>query len=282
MPKTAYIQANDIGDQLITPSGVVLRVDEGFIRRVQALRSVCNSNHLESVTVARAPDAWLPIGLDSELHLSTPRLIVTPDSFWFADQPKHARDHIECIPVLIDSLLEWFAKDADALTVSDDDEFQDYVMSVMADAAGDPQPFPEVQVFEATPPPPHDELMRAILACFVTLGDVFTDAPECAASVEAAENLQALAEMLRGDTETVVTGTLMAGASDICEVDIRADGSMMVTLPDGFDASERAWSVVTTAGNVYRVKRFEGDDTRDAKWLIDELEAFYADLVGER
>ncbi len=82
--------------------------------------------------------------------------------------------------------------------------------------------------------------MRAVLASFVALGDVFTDAPECAASVEAAENLQALADLLRGDTETVVSGTLMAGASDICEVDIRADGAMVVNLPEGFDPSERA------------------------------------------
>jgi hypothetical protein len=278
--KTAYIQANDIGEQLITPKGVVLHVDNTFIRRIQSLRSVCSSNHLESVSVARSPDVWLPDGLDSELHLSTPRLVVTPDLFWFEDQPKHARDHIECIPVRIDALVAWFANDEDALMVSDDDGFEHYIQSVIADSAGDPPPFPPVQVFEATPPPPHDDIMRAVLASFVAVGDVFTDAPECAASVEATENLLTLADLLRGDTETVCSGTLMAGASDICEVDIRADGSMVVNLPNGFDPSERAWSVVTTAGNVYRVKRFEGDDTRDSKWLIDELEAFYANLVG--
>ncbi len=280
--RTAYIQANDIGEQLITPVAVIVHVDENFIRRVLSLRAVCTANSFESVSIARAPDAWLPASLDTELNLNAPRLVVTPDSFWFEDQPKHGRDRIECIPVRIDGLVSWFESDELFLVCGDDDEFQNYIMSFMSGANDDPPPFPSVQVIEATPPPSHEALMRAALASFAALGDVFTDAPECASSVEAAENLQALADLLRGDTETVVAGTLMAGASDICNSDIRADGSLVVKLPDGFDCSERAWSVVTTAGNVFRVKYLEGDDTRDSKWLIDEVDAFYADLVSGR
>lgn len=98
--KTAYIQANHIGEQLITPVAVIVHVDENFIKRVQLLRAVCISNSFESVSVTRAPDAWLPASLDTELHMNSPRLVVTSDSFWFEDQPKHARDRVESIPGL--------------------------------------------------------------------------------------------------------------------------------------------------------------------------------------
>jgi hypothetical protein len=280
--KTAYIQANDLGEQLITPKGVVLHVDESFVKYVQSLHAICTSNKLESVAVARSPYSWLPLNLEGELNLNAPRLVVTPDSFWFEDQPKHGRDSVASIPVGLDKLLSWLEDDHLLLIANDDDEFEDYVMSVMRGPASDPEPFPFVKVVEATPPPAKDELMRCALANFAALGDVFTDAPECAASVTAAQNLQILASLLRGDTETVVAGTLMAGSRDVCDVEIRADGSMLVNLPDGFDPADGAWTVVTTAGHVYGMKRISDSDTHDAKWLIDEIEAFYTDLVDGR
>lgn len=133
--KTAYIQANDIGDQLITPKGVILHVDEAFTKRLQTLRLLCRTHSLEAVSVRQSPSAWLPAGLEEELRMNEPKLVVTSDVFWFEDQPKHARDHVECIPVIIEAFLAWFEKDDDALIVGDDDEFDEYVEEVKAGVA---------------------------------------------------------------------------------------------------------------------------------------------------
>lgn len=280
--KTAFIQANDIGDQLITPRGLVLRVDEAFTKRLQTLRSLCDAQSLESVSVRQAPSAWLPTGLEEELRMDAPMLFVTSDVFWFEDQPKHARHHVECIPVKIGALLAWFEKDDDALVVGDDDEFDDYVKDVMADYTGgsslaeasDPEaPMPSLSRFD---------LMGSALASMAAIGDVFTDAQECTGSVAAAENLQVLAGLLAGDSETIGVGKLLAGPSVVSDAAIRADGSLIVELPDGLDITGRAWTVVTASGPSYRAKLFEGESGTKGKWVIDEPQKFYSDLLRAR
>ena len=84
--KTAYIQANDIGEQLITPKGVILHVDEALVKRLEALRALCAAHDLESVSVRRSPDAWLPAGIDEELRMNAPKLVVAREVFWFSNQ----------------------------------------------------------------------------------------------------------------------------------------------------------------------------------------------------
>ena len=280
--KTAYIQANDIGDQLMSPKGVVLHVDAAFTKRLQALRAVCAAHDLEAVSARRSPDAWLPPGVAEELRMNAPKLVVTRDVFWFEDQPKHARDHVECIPVYIDALLAWFAKDDDALIVSDDDEFEDYVKEAMAVNTSSRSRPSEQKAEEAITPISKLDLMSSALASLAAIGDVFTDATECAGSVAAAQNLQAFAGLLAGESETVGFGKLLAASFVVSDATIRADGSLVTTLPDGFDTSGRAWTVVTNSGAGYRVKLFEGEAGDSGEWLIDEPQKFYADLLRAR
>jgi hypothetical protein len=281
--KTAYIQANDIGEQLITPKGVIVRFDEALTTRLQTLRALCRTHELESVSVRQTPDAWLPAGVNDELRMNAPRMVVTCDEFWFQDQPKHARDHVECIPVGIDALLAWIATGGENLIVGDDDEFDEYIKEVV----GISKTISEAKVQIARMEQAIDsiystDLIRSALASVAATGDVFTDARESAGSVAAAQNLQVLAGLLGGGSETVAKGKLLAGASVVSDVDIRADGSLVVNLPSGFDTSSRAWTVVTSAGTVYRVKHFGDEHGEDGKWVIDEASAFYADLLRPR
>jgi hypothetical protein len=281
--KTVYIQANDIGEQLITPKGVIVRFDEALTTRLQTLRALCRTHGLVAVSIRQSPDGWLPAGVDDELRMNAPRMVVTCDEFWFEDQPKHARDHVECIPVGFDALLAWLATGDDTLIVGDDDEFDEYIKEV--DVISNTVSEAKLQigrVERAIESIYSTDLIRSAMASVAATGDVFTDAPESAGSVAAAQNLQVLAGMLGGSTETVAKGKLLAGASVVSDVDIRADGSLVVNLPSGFDTSSRAWTVVTSAGTVYRVKHFGDEPGEDGKWVIEEAGAFYADLLRPR
>lgn len=279
MIKTAYIQANDIGEQLITPKGVIVRVDEALVARLKTLRTLCGAHELEAASVRHSPDAWLPAGVEEELRMNAPKLVVTREVFWFEDQPKNARDHVECIPVHIDGLLAWFANDDDALIVSDDDEFDDYVKGVVTGTASRPFEKSVEEIAEVTSILSSTDLMRRALANFAAMGDVFSDGPECVGSVAAAQNLQVLAALLGGDTETVSKGKLLAGPSKVSDVDIRADGSLVVSLPEGFDPTGHAWNVVTPTGALYRVRHFAGGEGEPGSWLVEEAESFYGDLL---
>lgn len=280
--KRMYVQANDIGEQLIDPKGLILNVDDALIDRLKGLRMICAAHELESVSVQGRPEAWLPAGVDEELHMNAAKMVVTRDAFWFEDQPKHARDHVECIPVDIDALLAWFENDDEELIVGDDDEFDDYVKEVIGASKTVSEAQEQIgKVERAIAPIYTTGLMRSALASLAAIGDVFTDAPESAGSIAAAQNLQVLASLLGGGTETVAKGKLLAGASVVSDVDIRADGSLVVNLPDGFDTSGRTWTVVTSSETVYRVMRFGSEPGDDSKWVIDEANAFYADLLRE-
>ena len=136
--KTAYIQANDIGDQLMSPKGVVLHVDAAFTKRLQALRAVCVANDLEAVSALRSPDAWLPAGVAEELRMNAPKLVVTRDVFWFEDQPKHARDHVECIPVYIDALCSFDCRVVERVTQGTHSAFFGRIEAISFGARGKP------------------------------------------------------------------------------------------------------------------------------------------------
>lgn len=279
--RTAYIQANDIGDQLMKPEGVVVRITSALIERLQSARALCTSYGLESVSVRQAPDAWLPAGLDEELRLCAPTMVVTRNEFWFEDQPKNARDHVECIPVHIDALLRFLASDDRILIAGDDDEFDEYAQRVIAGTTTSETHKRAVDPEQELAPPDVAELMSRALTRFALIGDVFTRAPESAGSVAAAQNLQVLAALQSDGADTVAKGTLLAGQSAVSDVDIRADGSLVVNLPDDFDTSSRTWTVVTTSGAVYRVKFFVGGSADEEKWLIDEPQQFYEDLLQD-
>lgn len=277
--KTAYIQANDIGEQLIKPEGVVVHVDEALVSRLTTLRHLCRTHGLASVSVRQSPDAWLPARLDEELHLNAPHLVVTRDSFWFEDQPKHARDPVECIPVHVDGLLAWFANDDAVLIASDDDEFDEYVKGAMKGVRPPPIAGEAAPIETVAPPLSMTDLMRRTLANFAGVGDVFSDAPECVGQVAAAQNLQVLAALLAGDNEVVSAGTLLDGPTKVSDVAIRADGSLVFQVPPEFDTAGSAWTVVTSTGRLYRVRHFTCEHGDSGSWLIEDAQSFYDDLL---
>lgn len=263
--KTAYIQASDTGDQLIGPKGIVLRVDGMFISWLQALRRHCSAHQLESVAVRYSPDDWLPKGLDEALQMTAPRLVVATDMFWFESQPKHARDRVACIPVDIEQMFAWFASDERALIVNDDEEFIEYVQSLVKD----------------NPPASHlseVDLMQCALASLAAVGDQCTDTPESEAVASAAQHLKVLAGMLASKSVIVSAGKLVRGDEIVGNVHIKADTTLVVENPSDVRLGFGNWSVITPNG-AYPVRYFAGQSRDAATWLIDDPQAFYRDLL---
>lgn len=119
------------------------------------------------------------------------------------------------------------------------------------------------------------DLMRKAITSMAATGDIYTDASECAGSVAAAQNLSVLARLLSGDTEAIAKGALRADGEDVCEADVRADGSLLIDLPDGYDTSGKVWTLATSDGGEFRVKLFVGDAGDDEAFVVDDAEAFY-------
>lgn len=90
-----YIEAYACDDDGDGPEFAVLNVDLAFCAKLLHLRQQCIDNRLSELRVYDAPDKWGPGDIGEELRLTCAELVVTPASFWFTDNPKHANYSIE-------------------------------------------------------------------------------------------------------------------------------------------------------------------------------------------
>ena len=125
------------------------------------------------------------------------------------------------------------------------------------------------------------KLIMALVGAVSSLGDVFTDARESAASVARAENLKALASMLSSGSVVSLEGKLAADGLYVAEATAYVDGAIDVTMPANFDTSGRKWTLVLASGVSLPVAMFvTGDCSDDESWVVDDAETFYRVLVA--
>lgn len=124
-------------------------------------------------------------------------------------------------------------------------------------------------------------VMSKVLASLAGAGDIFSDAPEVAGAVAATQNLAVLARYLAADTEVLCSGDLLVPEGGIVvDVDCRVDGSLIVDLPDGIDATEHSWAFRPRGSDhTFRVKLFCGEFGDDETWVVDEPDRFYEAVV---
>jgi len=126
------------------------------------------------------------------------------------------------------------------------------------------------------------ELLTRALTSVAGIGDIFTDAPECAASVAAAQNLTVLARLLSTSDETIARGTLLADGQVMTAVSVFADGQLTLSgIPEGFNTSGRSWELVLADGQKFSVAMFAGECGDDETWVVDEPDAFYSALLEQ-
>lgn len=124
-----------------------------------------------------------------------------------------------------------------------------------------------------------EDLMKMAFAAMAGMGDIFTDAHECAGAVAAAQNLAVLARKFSGNEIVATTGHLMADEKTVCAAQVCINGELFVEIPEGFDTSERSWSIVLATGANIPVAMFTGECGDDERWVIDDPEAFYAAIM---
>jgi aryl carrier-like protein len=127
------IQTNEVDDSFDQPKCAVIQATDEFVAELDRLRNLCAQHGLDSVRVIYAPDKWLPEESAAELRMSSPSMVVTPSSFWFEDQPKHAQGHLESVIVDIDQVFDWLkAGDADLMVADNEDELDEFLQEIEA------------------------------------------------------------------------------------------------------------------------------------------------------
>ena len=141
-----------------------------------------------------------------------------------------------------------------------------------------------------TEPHPKQTLMDQALSAFASMGDIFTDAFECRASVAAAQNLVSFANLLNWSpslpSPIVATGTLLAKGAVVSTVSVAIDGSLTTDQAPETLPVEGPWALRTATGEEFRVEEFrvamfEGDTPESNRWVVDDAQAFYRSLLRD-
>ena len=103
--RSVYVEAHSCDEHGEGPVYAHLEVTPRFIATLLSLQALCVAHQLLEVSVSDGPDAWGPSGIDDELRLNNPELVVTPSLFWFRDQPKHCTYTVETSGQRIDSFV---------------------------------------------------------------------------------------------------------------------------------------------------------------------------------
>jgi hypothetical protein len=102
-----YVRAS-CTDNGAGPKWARIEVTPDLIHRIKMLRAACNMHSVSDIRAVGSPDAWGP-GIDpSNLPLIAPRLVVTPDSFWFFAQPAGRIAEFETLPLSVHWLIDTF------------------------------------------------------------------------------------------------------------------------------------------------------------------------------
>jgi hypothetical protein len=123
--------------------------------------------------------------------------------------------------------------------------------------------------------------MKMAFTAVAGMGDIFTDAHECAASVHAAQNVAVLAGKFSGHGIVATKGHLFADGKAVCYVDVLIGGQLVFEVPEGFDTSGRNWEITLTTGQALPVLMFTGESGDDESWVIEDAETFYAALLAD-
>lgn len=110
------------------------------------------------------------------------------------------------------------------------------------------------------------------------ISDIYTDAPECAASVAAAQNLGRLFSVLSRDSDPVCAGTLWVDGVALGVVNVWIDGA--VSCPDLTVPSDgSSYCVALPGGSLLKLAIF-GSEEGDVDLVVDEPDRFYEVLLS--
>lgn len=112
-----YFDANACDDYGDGPEGVKVVFTQQIVDKILGLQSIVEIHSLSELRTYDSPDMWLPEGIEDELRLSCPEMVVGKYDFWFTDIPKHGNYSIENESYPIAELARAFEESPDGGTV---------------------------------------------------------------------------------------------------------------------------------------------------------------------
>ncbi|MCC5611310.1 hypothetical protein LC612_32330 [Nostoc sp. CHAB 5834] len=117
------------------------------------------------------------------------------------------------------------------------------------------------------------------------IGDFFTDAPECQASVAAAQNLVSLAASLAQahfiSSKEIGSGTLLANGKMVATAGLTIDGCVHPDEPLSTLTMSGPWTFKALTRDEFAVTLFEGESVEDNRWVITDTVNFYKKLLRD-
>ena len=101
-PIKVVFEAYAVSDYGDGPQFAVCDMTECFIEKLKLMMQTCVQLKLSELRYYGGPDSWGPGDIENDLRLNCGDVVVTSDSFWFYDRPKHANYHIETRAVYAD------------------------------------------------------------------------------------------------------------------------------------------------------------------------------------
>lgn len=133
---TAHIEAYACSEYGDGPLFATVALTTELIERLRKLRTLIIDNKLSEARVMDGPNTWGPGNIEGELRLTCAELVVTENSFWFVDQPKHASYQIETRAIDFESFETALASGDAVLYFGDDiDELEELIKDETAAAA---------------------------------------------------------------------------------------------------------------------------------------------------
>lgn len=106
-----FLEANAVGQGLSGggPSYAKVVVGSHFKAQLLRLQGLCANNELTEVRISYAPDMWGPEGVEEEMRMECPELVVTKTDFWFTDRGRHSDGLVETRTQSMKELFELLA-----------------------------------------------------------------------------------------------------------------------------------------------------------------------------
>lgn len=95
--QVVFLEANSVGNGLLGggPAYAKLVVGSRFVAQLNRLSNLCEKEALSEVHISYGPDMWGPDGIEEQMRMACPRLVVSRTGFYFAGQGKYMEGHIE-------------------------------------------------------------------------------------------------------------------------------------------------------------------------------------------
>lgn len=103
-----FLEAYAVGNASLSdsPTYALVVANRVFTAQLCRLQKLCTEQDLTEVRISYAPEMWGPNGIEEEMRMTCPELVVTKSSFWFADRGRHIEAEVETRQLCIRHFFE--------------------------------------------------------------------------------------------------------------------------------------------------------------------------------